>query len=591
MLSAISSFFGSTPNLKSLKDSDSTKVSATGRKKKDKENMEGYAPSPNKLRRSNSLSDIGKVSRKSKPRTDFVLEAQKLFTQIGLAFTSSARSGRGAHDEDDGEVEVGKRKEAAHYHNLDVLFTHPQSGGKVYVGNDRAASNLNILLRNRITSVVNCTRPARGGTLPNYHASTGKLRYFDFPAACWVDYVLYRQDGSEIYDENELLLNLLKFVKPMLRFLDKAVKRGENVLIHCLAGAHRAGTTGILALMYYTSFSAEKATKLAQQIRPVINPISDFPEFIKYYEKCIQRKLDIVQNGNALSTAGRQIVENNIKNPDAGIGTSGKGRSRKDSFSLSALDEKKKQAAYVNPSGSGTYLSGSSTNFSNTGNRNKPASYSYMDSATASRVMNDKKRTANGQTKTTAALLISQAEAIERETKNRLTALHGDEAEGSLALVNKSGNGRSGRRNSRDNLNKTNNIQASLQQAKKLSSLDTEGKKRTRGKARSMDGLPDAATLNSQRAAASNDKNGKKERRGSFTGVTERRGSFSQFAAWLTGNNTNDIPIEASNSKKTEVTKSEKDTTTRMTKFPPINGASSQQSEKNNKSRRRRSIS
>ena len=83
----------------------------------------------------------------------------------------------------------------------------------------------------------------------------------------------------------------MKFLKPMFMFLRRAVLQGNNVLVHCLAGAHRAGTTGILTLMYFMKLNAEEAQKLATSIRPIINPISDFPDLLKLYEKCQKYKL------------------------------------------------------------------------------------------------------------------------------------------------------------------------------------------------------------------------------------------------------------------------------------------------------------
>ena len=55
-------------------------------------------------------------------------------------------------------------------------------------------------------------------------------------------------------------------------------------MVHCLAGAHRAGTTGVLLIMHKTGLGAAEATKAAKQLRPAINPISDFPELLNVYE-------------------------------------------------------------------------------------------------------------------------------------------------------------------------------------------------------------------------------------------------------------------------------------------------------------------
>ena len=38
-------------------------------------------------------------------------------------------------------------------------------------------------------------------------------------------------------------------LRPMLEFINDVINRGESVLVHCLAGAHRAGTTGTLLLI------------------------------------------------------------------------------------------------------------------------------------------------------------------------------------------------------------------------------------------------------------------------------------------------------------------------------------------------------
>jgi protein-tyrosine phosphatase len=42
---------------------------------------------------------------------------------------------------------------------------------------------------------------------------------------------------------------VLKFFRPCHDFIDEALNKGENVMVHCLAGAHRAGTTGVSYMM------------------------------------------------------------------------------------------------------------------------------------------------------------------------------------------------------------------------------------------------------------------------------------------------------------------------------------------------------
>lgn len=69
----------------------------------------------------------------------------------------------------------------------------------------------------------------------------------------------------------------VSFAQPVLNFISDALDRGENVMVHCLAGAHRAGTTGIICLMHFAKLGVKEAIFMAKQCRPIIDPISDFP--------------------------------------------------------------------------------------------------------------------------------------------------------------------------------------------------------------------------------------------------------------------------------------------------------------------------
>jgi protein-tyrosine phosphatase len=66
----------------------------------------------------------------------------------------------------------------------------------------------------------------------------------------------------------------------MLEFVEGCLSRGESVLVHCLAGAHRAGTTGCILLMHYAGLPKDGAVATAQALRPVIQPIGSFPQLL-----------------------------------------------------------------------------------------------------------------------------------------------------------------------------------------------------------------------------------------------------------------------------------------------------------------------
>ena len=65
------------------------------------------------------------------------------------------------------------------------------------------------------------------------------------------------------------------------------MNNGHNVLIHCLAGCHRAGTSGVAWLMYKEKLNQEKATKLAKSRREQIDPIGNFPKLLSRLEKAL----------------------------------------------------------------------------------------------------------------------------------------------------------------------------------------------------------------------------------------------------------------------------------------------------------------
>ncbi len=67
-------------------------------------------------------------------------------------------------------------------------------------------------------------------------------------------------------------------------FIDEALVRGQSVLVHCLAGAHRAGTTGCLCLMHYEHLNPTPAIAAARARRSIIDPIDRLPELLDWYQ-------------------------------------------------------------------------------------------------------------------------------------------------------------------------------------------------------------------------------------------------------------------------------------------------------------------
>merc|ERR1719174_1664182 len=76
-----------------------------------------------------------------------------------------------------------------------------------------------------------------------------------------------------------------QFWEPYFAFIAQNLAEGHNVLVHCLAGAHRAGTAGIAALMLFCNWDAKSAVPAAQKLRAAINPIGGFPELLSLLEQ------------------------------------------------------------------------------------------------------------------------------------------------------------------------------------------------------------------------------------------------------------------------------------------------------------------
>ncbi|GBG33485.1 Dual specificity protein phosphatase, putative [Hondaea fermentalgiana] len=162
-------------------------------------------------------------------------------------------------------LDLGRRER---YNALDAIYKHPDTGAQVFVGNRNAASSKEILDANGIKRVVNCT-----GDMENFFEDDDSMHYMRFRIATWM------QTVKEIRSNEACLA----FAEPMLEFVDTGLELGESVLIHCLAGAHRAGTTGVIVLMHKLNEPFPEALLKARLLRPVINPIGTLKLYAERY--------------------------------------------------------------------------------------------------------------------------------------------------------------------------------------------------------------------------------------------------------------------------------------------------------------------
>eukprot|EP00322_Chrysochromulina_rotalis_P016433 CAMPEP_0115852820 /NCGR_PEP_ID=MMETSP0287-20121206/13190_1 /TAXON_ID=412157 /ORGANISM="Chrysochromulina rotalis, Strain UIO044" /LENGTH=210 /DNA_ID=CAMNT_0003306887 /DNA_START=61 /DNA_END=693 /DNA_ORIENTATION=+ len=160
------------------------------------------------------------------------------------------------------------------YNPMDLIYADPTTGGKIFVGNQTAARAAD-QHPEKITHVVNCT-----DDMPNYCERNPAMNYLKFNVSYW------QSGGTSRGFERRPDGDIIKWLDDsVFSFVNGALSKGENVLVHCLAGAHRAGTTGVLLLMHKTGMGAEEATRAAKELRSAINPICDFPKLLALYEE------------------------------------------------------------------------------------------------------------------------------------------------------------------------------------------------------------------------------------------------------------------------------------------------------------------
>ena len=174
------------------------------------------------------------------------------------------------------------------YAPLDPVWRSP-AGGTIYVGNQTAAEDLRLLKSLGITRVVNCTHGA--GAIPNFHV--GQLLYYTFPIAQWSAHVKGTNAG------------VLAFSDPMFKFIEDAISRGESVLVHCLAGAHRAGTTGTACLIHFCKMAPPEAIRTAKTCRRIIDIIGQLPEFLTRLHKAEVERDAILAAASAASATAK----------------------------------------------------------------------------------------------------------------------------------------------------------------------------------------------------------------------------------------------------------------------------------------------
>merc|ERR1712194_486483 len=111
----------------------------------------------------------------------------------------------------------------------------------------------------------------------NFHERKPGMKYYRFPVSHW-----WREPNME----NPR--NVLVYFAPYFAWVDEQLAAGSNVMVHCLAGAHRAGTAGVAYVMYAQRRPAMEAIKFVKSIRPIVEPFGPLVELLNKLEAALK---------------------------------------------------------------------------------------------------------------------------------------------------------------------------------------------------------------------------------------------------------------------------------------------------------------
>lgn len=169
------------------------------------------------------------------------------------------------------------------FEKQDAVWENEKTKARVYVGGESAASNLELLQSTNVKRIVNCR-----GNVENTLENEKSLKFFKMPITSW---------ASSNLDTSEKVWD---FLKDLFAFVDEGLENGESVLIHCLAGAHRAPTTAAAYLLYKTHKDITDVAIHLKACRPIVD-LRSFGGSSEFLFK-VQHALQELKYPNALES-------------------------------------------------------------------------------------------------------------------------------------------------------------------------------------------------------------------------------------------------------------------------------------------------
>lgn len=145
----------------------------------------------------------------------------------------------------------------------------------LYLGDFRAAEDLEVLKKYNITHIINCA-----AYIPECFSSD-------------IKYLSLEMSDDKYQD-------LTECIKKAAFFIDDATLNGGNVFIHCQQGVSRSASILISYIITKKGLSYDKALELVNSKRKVVKPNKYFKKQLQDYEKGLK---DIVDHNKKLSNS------------------------------------------------------------------------------------------------------------------------------------------------------------------------------------------------------------------------------------------------------------------------------------------------
>src|SRR3990167_7298713 len=145
------------------------------------------------------------------------------------------------------------------YNKMDLVWEENSSGAKIYVGGVLASKDKEFLIHSGIKRIVNTQGSQTSNPFENDKDENGNPVFL-------YHRISVVQTPSLI--NHEAVWN---FFVNFFKWMDEGIKNGDSILIHCLAGAHRAPTTAASYLLYHTRLPKQDVVNHLKLCRPIVD--------------------------------------------------------------------------------------------------------------------------------------------------------------------------------------------------------------------------------------------------------------------------------------------------------------------------------